>query len=112
MLAAREVVSTDKAPGAVGPYSQAIKANGMVYISGQVVSGHCLSRCQTDLAITFIRRSMHPAACLLSRAHFLLSLQLAYATAAATPAAVCHCRAWFLAPRTLQATALRSRRSR
>lgn len=32
----REVVSTDKAPGAVGPYSQAIKANGMVYISGQV----------------------------------------------------------------------------
>lgn len=34
--AAREVVSTDKAPGAVGPYSQAIKANGMVYISGQV----------------------------------------------------------------------------
>ena len=38
VCAAREVVSTDKAPGAVGPYSQAIKANGMVYISGQVVS--------------------------------------------------------------------------
>lgn len=36
--AAREVVNTDKAPGAVGPYSQAIKANGMVFISGQVVS--------------------------------------------------------------------------
>lgn len=36
--AAREVVSTEKAPGAVGPYSQAIKANGMVFISGQVVS--------------------------------------------------------------------------
>ena len=35
--AGREVVSTDAAPGAVGPYSQAIKANGMVYISGQVV---------------------------------------------------------------------------
>ncbi|KAI7845641.1 hypothetical protein COHA_000755 [Chlorella ohadii] len=34
--AAREVVNTDKAPGAVGPYSQAIKANGMVFISGQV----------------------------------------------------------------------------
>ena len=31
------MVSTDKAPGAVGPYSQAIKANGMVFISGQVV---------------------------------------------------------------------------
>lgn len=34
---AREVVSTDQAPGAVGPYSQAIKAGGMVYVSGQVV---------------------------------------------------------------------------
>lgn len=36
MAGAREVVSTNQAPGAVGPYSQAIKANGMVYISGQV----------------------------------------------------------------------------
>jgi hypothetical protein len=34
--AGREVVSTENAPAAVGPYSQAIKANGMVYISGQV----------------------------------------------------------------------------
>ena len=33
----RQVVSTDQAPGAVGPYSQAIKAGGMVYVSGQVV---------------------------------------------------------------------------
>lgn len=32
------MVATDKAPGAVGPYSQAIKANGMVFVSGQVVS--------------------------------------------------------------------------
>lgn len=32
----REVVHTDKAPGAVGPYSQAIKAQGMVFVSGQV----------------------------------------------------------------------------
>jgi 2-iminobutanoate/2-iminopropanoate deaminase len=31
-----EVVSTEKAPGAIGPYSQAIKANGMVFCSGQI----------------------------------------------------------------------------
>lgn len=31
-----EVVSTDKAPGAIGPYSQAIKANGLVFCSGQI----------------------------------------------------------------------------
>jgi 2-iminobutanoate/2-iminopropanoate deaminase len=31
-----ETISTDKAPGAIGPYSQAIKANGMVFCSGQI----------------------------------------------------------------------------
>lgn len=36
MASSREVISTENAPGAVGPYSQAIKANGMVYVSGQV----------------------------------------------------------------------------
>ena len=29
-------VHTDQAPGAIGPYSQAIVANGMVYCSGQI----------------------------------------------------------------------------
>ena len=33
---AREVISTDKAPAALGPYSQAIKAGNTVYVSGQV----------------------------------------------------------------------------
>jgi 2-iminobutanoate/2-iminopropanoate deaminase len=31
-----EVVATENAPGAIGPYSQAIKANGMVFCSGQI----------------------------------------------------------------------------
>lgn len=31
-----EPISTDKAPKAVGPYSQAIKANGFIFISGQI----------------------------------------------------------------------------
>jgi 2-iminobutanoate/2-iminopropanoate deaminase len=31
-----ETISTDKAPGAIGPYSQAIKAGGMVFCSGQI----------------------------------------------------------------------------
>jgi endoribonuclease L-PSP, putative len=29
-------VQTDKAPSAIGPYSQAIRANGFVYASGQI----------------------------------------------------------------------------
>lgn len=32
----RKVISTAAAPAAIGPYSQAIEANGFLYISGQV----------------------------------------------------------------------------
>jgi len=32
----REVISTKDAPQAIGPYSQAIKANGFVFTSGQI----------------------------------------------------------------------------
>ena len=31
-----EVIHTDKAPNAIGPYEQAIKANGFVYTAGQI----------------------------------------------------------------------------
>lgn len=31
-----EIISTDKAPGAIGPYSQAIKSGNMVFCSGQI----------------------------------------------------------------------------
>jgi 2-iminobutanoate/2-iminopropanoate deaminase len=32
----RQVIATDNAPKAIGPYSQAIKANGFLFLSGQV----------------------------------------------------------------------------
>ena len=32
----RETVQTDRAPKAIGPYTQAIKANGFVYTAGQI----------------------------------------------------------------------------
>jgi 2-iminobutanoate/2-iminopropanoate deaminase len=32
----REVIATMEGPQAIGPYSQAIKANGFVFVSGQV----------------------------------------------------------------------------
>lgn len=31
-----EMINTTNAPAAIGPYSQAIKANGLVYTSGQI----------------------------------------------------------------------------
>lgn len=33
---AREIISTDKAPQAIGTYSQAVKVDSTVYISGQI----------------------------------------------------------------------------
>lgn len=32
----KEIVQTERAPQAIGPYSQAIKANGFVFASGQI----------------------------------------------------------------------------
>ena len=32
----QKIISTDKAPSAIGPYSQAVEVNGMVYTSGVI----------------------------------------------------------------------------
>jgi 2-iminobutanoate/2-iminopropanoate deaminase len=32
----KEIISTDNAPGAIGPYSQAIKTGNTVFVSGQI----------------------------------------------------------------------------
>ncbi len=32
----KQVINTKEAPGAIGPYSQAIKANGFLFVSGQL----------------------------------------------------------------------------
>jgi 2-iminobutanoate/2-iminopropanoate deaminase len=32
----REIIKTDKAPAAIGPYSQAVKSGNLIFVSGQV----------------------------------------------------------------------------
>jgi 2-iminobutanoate/2-iminopropanoate deaminase len=32
----KEIIQTEHAPNAIGPYSQAVKANGLVFASGQI----------------------------------------------------------------------------
>jgi 2-iminobutanoate/2-iminopropanoate deaminase len=32
----KQIISTDRGPKAIGPYSQAVKANGFLFVSGQV----------------------------------------------------------------------------
>ncbi len=35
-MSSRSIVSTDKAPAAIGPYSQAVKSGSLVFLSGQI----------------------------------------------------------------------------
>jgi 2-iminobutanoate/2-iminopropanoate deaminase len=32
----KEIVTTERGPRAIGPYSQAVKANGFIFVSGQI----------------------------------------------------------------------------
>jgi len=32
----KKIISTSKAPAAIGPYSQAVEANGILFVSGQI----------------------------------------------------------------------------
>jgi len=44
-------VQTDKAPSAIGPYSQAVIANGVVYTSGQIALMPDATMCENDVVI-------------------------------------------------------------
>ena len=35
-IMSKEIISTENAPAAIGPYSQAVKAGGFVFLSGQI----------------------------------------------------------------------------
>ena len=36
IIMAREIINTEKAPAAIGPYVQAVADNGLLFISGQL----------------------------------------------------------------------------
>ena len=50
----KQIVSTTAAPAAIGPYSQAVKAGGMIFASGQIpldpATGQMVPRTSLDLA--------------------------------------------------------------
>ena len=43
-----KIIHTDKAPAAVGPYSQAIVSGGMVYTSGQIAINPATNQVEAD----------------------------------------------------------------
>ena len=46
-----KLVQTDKAPSAIGPYSQAVVANGLAYTSGQIALTPEGLMCENDVKI-------------------------------------------------------------
>lgn len=62
-----EIISTENAPAAIGPYSQAIKANGLIYTSGQIAltpEGELIQRdikLQTRQVLTNLRNVLEAA---------------------------------------------------
>ena len=63
-----EIISTDRAPQALGPYSQAIRANGFIFCAGQIpidpAAGAVVATTvedQTRQAITNLRQVLEAA---------------------------------------------------
>ncbi len=69
----REVVSTDKGPKAIGPYSQAIKANGFVFLSGQIPLDPATQQLISGDVATQTERVLQNIAAILSAAGSSLS---------------------------------------
>lgn len=47
----KEIIETKEAPGAIGPYSQAVKVNGFVYTSGQIPLDPTTGELVTDVKL-------------------------------------------------------------
>ncbi|MDX2039742.1 MAG: RidA family protein [Acidobacteriota bacterium] len=69
-----ESVQTDRAPQAIGPYSQAIKANGFVFASGQIpldpTTGQLIEgdvRAQTERVLNNVQAVLEAAGSSLSQ---------------------------------------------
>ena len=76
-----KLINTEKAPGAIGPYSQGFEVNGIVYTSGQIpvnpADGNCISL--KMLAVTgndLIKAGMKPGKEVGQTLHHFLELVL------------------------------------
>jgi len=44
----KRIINTPNAPAAIGPYSQAVEANGMLFISGQLPVNHASAKIEAE----------------------------------------------------------------
>ena len=55
----RTIVKTDNAPGAIGPYSQAVKTSSLVFVSGQLAIDPATGELKNDDIQIETRQAMH-----------------------------------------------------
>jgi 2-iminobutanoate/2-iminopropanoate deaminase len=55
----RTIVKTDNAPGAIGPYSQAVKTSSLVFVSGQLAIDPASGELKNDDIQDETRQAMH-----------------------------------------------------
>ncbi len=65
----KQIIKTDKAPSPIGPYSQAVKANGMVFLSGQVAFDPVSGELRTGDLQTETHQVMKNLAAVMEEAH-------------------------------------------
>lgn len=65
----KQIIQTAKAPAPIGPYSQAVKANGMLFISGQVAMNPETGELATGDIQSETRQVMQNLAAILEEAH-------------------------------------------
>ena len=57
----KKVICSQKAPGAIGPYSQAIEANGMVFVSGQLPIDAATAEAQARQSLENVKHILEEA---------------------------------------------------
>ena len=68
----KRVISTDKAPAAIGPYSQAIQAGKLFYVSGQIPVNPVIGEVPEDIA-SQAKQSLENLKAILEAAGYSLS---------------------------------------
>jgi 2-iminobutanoate/2-iminopropanoate deaminase len=65
----KQIIKTDKAPAPIGPYNQAVKANGFIFFSGQVALVPATGELETSSIEAETHQVMKNISALLDEAH-------------------------------------------
>ena len=68
-----QIIHTDKAPAAIGPYSQAVKAGNLLFVSGQIPIDPATGAFAGEDIVTQTRQSLNNVQAILEEAGYTLA---------------------------------------